>query len=77
LAIDHKIATKEGSYEWVELTPMKAIRAFCKQCMAWQTQLIEGCTAKHCPLFPYRRGKNKSIKRPGNRPPMKGNKDGK
>ena len=72
MAIDHKIRTGEGKEEWVELTPMKAIRWQCKECMGFQTRLIDGCTSPLCPLFPYRNGKNESIKRPGNRPPRKG-----
>ena len=38
--------------------PVKAIRAFCTQCIG-RVYNIPDCPSKHtCPLYPYRMGKN-------------------
>jgi hypothetical protein len=39
------------------LTPIKAIRAKCLDCMAGQRKEVSLCTTKTCSLFPYRMGK--------------------
>jgi len=31
-----------------------AITSHCHECMGWQRQLVAGCTAYGCPLYPYR-----------------------
>ena len=31
-----------------------AIRAHCLMCVGWQAREVELCTAKGCPLYPYR-----------------------
>ena len=51
----HKIRSAEGSGEMidVELTPMKAIKAMCTECMGFEDH-PKNCTAVSCPLFPYR-----------------------
>lgn len=61
MAIDHKIRTSNGGTEWKSLTPIKAIRKHCLECMGWQYSLIEGCTSPLCCLYPYRMGNNPSI----------------
>ena len=40
----------------VKLTPIKAIKRFCKECMGFVFAEIEGCTDENCPLYPYRGG---------------------
>jgi len=34
--------------------PMKAIEAFCYECIGWQRGHVKSCTAQACPLWPYR-----------------------
>ena len=64
MAIKHTIRgdgferTKE-----VSLTPIKAIRLFCIECMGFQLAEIPKCTAPLCPLFPFRMGKAHSGKK--------------
>lgn len=44
------------------LTPMKAIRAKCLDCMCGQANEVKLCPSEECPLYPYRLGKNPNIK---------------
>ena len=37
-------------------TPINSIRAFCLQCVGYQTSEVKLCTAHKCPLYPYRMG---------------------
>lgn len=39
------------------LTRAQAIRAKCLDCMCGQSKEVKLCTAKKCPLFPYKLGK--------------------
>ena len=39
------------------LTPIKAIRAKCKDCCANQIAEVRKCQITGCPLHPYRMGK--------------------
>lgn len=39
------------------LTPIKSIRAKCKDCTNNQFLEIKECALKDCPLWPYRMGK--------------------
>jgi len=59
--IKHIIMTKNG-LESKELTPVKAIRHKCMECSNWQYIEVKTCQMDDCPLFPYRLGKNPSIK---------------
>lgn len=46
------------------LTPVKAIRAKCVDCCCGQLVEVRLCTAKGCPLHPYRMGhrpKNEAV----------------
>jgi len=43
--------------------PMTAIRAFCVECMGGYHFEVKNCTAKKCPLLPFRMGKNPFHKR--------------
>lgn len=56
MAIKHKIRDSKGALVQVELTPLKAIKKFCLECMGFQQPEIERCTAPACPLFPFRTG---------------------
>lgn len=44
-------------------SPIKAIRAFCVECMGGQPREVKFCAAPRCPLFAFRMGKNPYIKR--------------
>jgi hypothetical protein len=61
MAIGHEIrdaAKFDGkSVRRVSLTPVRAIRYFCVECMGGSFQEVSGCTDLHCALFPYRLGK--------------------
>lgn len=43
------------------LTPLKAIRAKCKECCCGQLKEIELCNLTECPLWPYRTGKRPKV----------------
>lgn len=45
-----------------KLTPVKAIRAKCMDCSAWQPKEVRLCTITNCPLYIYRFGKNPNRK---------------
>ena len=40
------------------MTPLKAIRAHCTECMCGQVKEIKLCVMDSCPLHPFRMGKN-------------------
>ena len=43
------------------LTPIKSIRAKCLECCCGQKKEVKLCTAKDCPLYPYRLGHRPKI----------------
>jgi len=49
-----------------KMTPLKAIRAKCMDCSAWQPKEVRLCTVEKCALFIYRFGKNPNRKGIGN-----------
>ena len=55
-SILHEIHDGRGGQRQVKLTPLKAIRYFCNECMCGNFKEITLCTARLCPLFPYRGG---------------------
>ena len=44
------------------LSPLKAIRAKCLDCMADQPAEVRLCPCEDCPLYPYRMGHNPNRK---------------
>lgn len=44
------------------LTPIKAIRAKCVDCMCGQAAEVRLCPCEDCPLYPYRMGHNPNRK---------------
>lgn len=38
--------------------PVKAIRAYCLECVCGSPKEVELCPAPDCPLYPFRFGKN-------------------
>ena len=57
MSFKHIIRTKDGDTEAVGITPIRAIRFFCKECMGYAVSEVPKCTDTHCPLFLYRMGK--------------------
>ena len=47
------------------LSPVKAIRAHCLDCMCGQATEVRLCPMTDCPLYPYRMGHNPSRKGKG------------
>jgi len=45
------------------VSPLRSIRRFCVYCFGGQAQLVPGCTAPSCPLFPWRSGKTGRVGR--------------
>lgn len=39
-------------------SPVKAIRAYCLECVGHQKNEVKNCTITACPLFPFRFGRN-------------------
>jgi len=59
MAVKHTIRKDgNGNLKNVTLTPLKAIRHYCVECMGFSQKEIEGCFSSNCPLFPYRQGHN-------------------
>jgi hypothetical protein len=44
------------------LSPLKAIRAKCLDCVADQPSEVRLCPSENCPLWPYRMGHNPNRK---------------
>lgn len=61
MAVKHKIHDSHGKLVEVELTPRKAVRKFCLECMCFVTQAVVDCTSPNCPLFPFRTGNAHSV----------------
>ncbi len=64
--ISHKIRSKDGGTRTVLLSPIKAIRLNCLECVSWSAYEVKHCTAKLCPLYLYRLGKAPGHKGKGN-----------
>jgi hypothetical protein len=48
---------KGGLTMEIRLTPVKAIRAKCLDCMGGSSKEVKRCNIPDCSLFPYRLGK--------------------
>lgn len=57
-AVKHEIR-KNGTNKLREvvLTPSKAIRFNCIECMGFQAKLVQDCSNPFCPLYPFRLGR--------------------
>lgn len=64
--IKHEIRNKDGGTKIARLTPIKAIRLFCLECVGWSAYEVKDCTSKLCLLHPYRFGKIPGHKGKGN-----------
>jgi hypothetical protein len=58
MAVKH-IIRKNGTDKTreVALTPGKAIRLTCIECMGFQPGLVRECSSHLCPLYPFRMGR--------------------
>jgi len=57
MAIKHVIRKDgTGKTRMVSLTPLRAIRFQCIECMGMQQNLVRGCSSPLCPLYPFRTG---------------------
>ncbi len=64
--IRHEIRSKGGETRVVSLSPLRAIRLNCLECVCWAPSEVKNCTSKFCALFPYRLGKVPGHKGKGN-----------
>lgn len=58
----------KGNPDLLDLTPVKAIRAYCLDCMCGSSNEVKVCSCDGkrsalCPLYKYRLGHNPNIKR--------------
>lgn len=65
MPVKHTFTTRSG-LETREITPVKAIRAFCLECVGFIFSDVKDCTHKVCPIYPYRLGRDPSKKRESN-----------
>ena len=61
----------KGDLQTANLTPIKAIRQNCIECMGFQAREVAECTGIHCPLYPFRMGKAHVPGRARNNSPKK------
>ena len=57
MAISHTYLTANNSITDDNYTRARAIRAKCLDCCCWQSAEVRQCTAKNCPLYPFRMGR--------------------
>lgn len=57
-----------------KLTPLRAIRALCLDCSGGSAREVRLCVIPHCPLYPFRMGKNPNRSGLGGTPPNPGSK---
>lgn len=57
----HVVRTKDGGTKAINATRGQAIKLFCMECLGWDTH-PKDCTARLCPLFPYRGRTQASMK---------------
>ncbi len=55
MAVKHRIRSDgNGNTKVMKLTARRAIIEFCKECVGGNIPEVRGCTAKLCPLYPFR-----------------------
>lgn len=58
MAVKHIVRRDgNGKTRVVDLTPLKAIRLHCVECMGFQKGFVNECSSTLCPLYPFRMGK--------------------
>ena len=61
MGIKHKVRRKNGKFKEVDLTRSLAIKAFCTQCLGWETH-PKDCDSRECPLWPFRGKTNITVR---------------
>ncbi len=61
MSVKHTIRNGKGNLVEVELTPRKAIKKHCLECMCFVQPEVSKCTSVNCPLFPFRLGDSHSV----------------
>ena len=61
MAIKHKIRRKNGKLKEVDLTRSLSIKAFCTECLGWETH-PKDCESYNCPLWPFRGKTNLTVR---------------
>lgn len=54
MALEHTIRAKGGGVVDVTLNRNRAIKAMCTECCGYSEMNPKDCTAKLCPLWPFR-----------------------
>jgi hypothetical protein len=58
MALKHTVRIDgKGKTKVVDLTPLRAIRLHCIECMGFQKSFVNECSSTLCPLHPYKMGK--------------------
>ncbi len=58
MSVEHTIRKNgRGDTVSLNLTPIKAIRRGCIECMGFQVREVAECTSTLCPSYPFRMGK--------------------
>jgi hypothetical protein len=57
-SIIQNIKTENNKSGTVKVTPLKAIKLHCLECVGFIRSEVLLCTSSKCSLFPYRTGKN-------------------
>ncbi len=60
MPVEHEVRNRTGGTRQVKLTPIKAIRYQCLECLGWSPTQVRYCTSEQCSLYPYRLGTNPS-----------------
>jgi len=63
MAIEHTYKNYEGKLIAKKLSPIKAIRIHCLECLGWSSDEVGRCSLKTCPLYPFRKGHDPGRKR--------------
>ena len=63
MAIEHTFKNYEGKLITKKLSPIKAIRTHCLECLGWSSDEVIKCSLKTCPLYPFRKGTDPGRKR--------------
>ncbi len=64
--IKYSIRSKNGGTKEVSLSPLRAIRLNCLECVCWSAYEVKNCSSKLCALYPFRLGKVPGHKGKGN-----------
>ena len=54
----HHDIVEKANIKNLRVSPLKAIRAFCLECVGYQVAEVKDCMGEECPLFKFRFGRN-------------------